>query len=132
MAGSELFAIVRAAIEWAALGIEVVAVAVIVAAVVMVVVSSGTYRYLFGRNATAANKSYKHQLGRPLLLALDLLVAADVVKTVALEPTLTNIAALGLLVLVRTFLSWSLVLEIEGRRPWETRAVIADRSEASK
>jgi len=132
MAGSELFAIVRAAIEWAALGIEVVAVAVIVAAVVMVVASEGTYQYLFGRNATAANKSYKDQLGRPLLLALDLLVAADVVKTVALEPTLTNIEALGLLVLVRTFLSWTLILEIEGRRPWEKRPEIAHPANPEK
>ena len=132
MAGSELFAIVRAAIEWAALGIEVVAVAVIVAAVVKVIAAEGTYEYLFGPNATAANKTYKDQLGRPLLLALDLLVAANVVKTVALEPTLTNIAALGLLVLIRTFLSWTLILETEGRRPWEKRPEIADPGKANK
>lgn len=45
--------------------------------------------------------------GKPLLLGLDLLLAGDVVKTVALEPTPSNVSALGLLVLVRTFLSWS-------------------------
>jgi uncharacterized membrane protein len=52
-------------------------------------------------------------------LALELLVAADVVQTVILEFTLVNVAALGVLVLVRTFLSWSLVVEIEGRWPWQ-------------
>ena len=45
--------------------------------------------------------------------------AGDVVRTVALEPTLSNVAVLGLLVLVRTFLSWTLAVEIEGRWPWQ-------------
>jgi hypothetical protein len=49
----------------------------------------------------------------------EFLVAADVVRTVALEPTLDNVAVLGLLVLVRTFLSWTLTVEIEGRWPWQ-------------
>jgi hypothetical protein len=48
-------------------------------------------------------------------------VAGDVVRTVALEPTLVNVAVLGLLVLIRTFLSWSLAVEIEGRWPWQAR-----------
>jgi uncharacterized membrane protein len=52
---------------------------------------------------------------------LEFLVAADVVRTVALEPTLTNVAVLGLLVVIRTFLSWSLTVEIEGRWPWQAR-----------
>lgn len=63
----------------------------------------------------------KHQLGKTLLLGLELLVAADVVRTVALEPTLDNVATLGLLVFIRTFLSWSLTIEIEGRWPWQAR-----------
>jgi uncharacterized membrane protein len=72
------------------------------------------------RNAANANyREYKHTLGRALLLGLEILVAADVIRTVALEPSFGNIAALGLLVLVRTFLSWSLVVEIEGRWPWQ-------------
>ena len=71
-----------------------------------------------GRSA-AAFTQYKHSLGKALLLALELLVAADVVQTVILEFTLENVAALGVLVLVRTFLSWSLVVEIEGRWPWQ-------------
>ena len=70
-----------------------------------------------------AYESYKHQLGKPLLLGLDFLVAGDVVKTVALEPTLANVAALGLLVLIRTFLSLSLTVEMEGRWPWQARTI---------
>jgi len=66
-----------------------------------------------------AYENYKHQLGKTLLLGLEFLVAADVVRTVALEPTLTNVAVLGLLVVIRTFLSWSLTVEIEGRWPWQ-------------
>ncbi len=56
-------------------------------------------------------------MARGLLVGLDLLIAAEIIKTVTLEPTLENIAALGLLVVIRTFLSWSLILESEGRWP---------------
>ena len=106
-------------IEWAALGIEVLAAAVIVAAVVIIAVTRGTVRYLFKLSNQGAYESYKHQLGKALLLALELLVAADVVRTVVLEPTLQNVAVLGLLVMVRTFLSWSMLVEIDGRWPWQ-------------
>jgi uncharacterized membrane protein len=52
-------------------------------------------------------------------LGLEILVAADIIRTVVLEPTLSKVLVLGLLVLIRTFLSWSLVLEIEERWPWQ-------------
>ncbi len=109
----------RNAIEWAALGIEVLAVAMIVAAVILLTIRRGTVRYLFKVSDVGADEPDKHQLGKALLLGLELLVAADVVKTVALEPTLTNIAILGLLVVVRTFLSWSLSVEMKGHWPWQ-------------
>ena len=82
-----------------------------------------------GRSA-AAFTQYKHGLGKALLVALELLVAADVVQTVVLEFTLSNVAALGLLVLVRTFLSWSLVVEIEGRWPWQPERKAEQRKSA--
>jgi uncharacterized membrane protein len=66
-------------------------------------------------------EAYRAQLGRALLLGLEILVAADIVRTVTTEPSLRSIASLGLLVLVRTFLSWSIVVEIEGRWPWQDR-----------
>ncbi len=66
-----------------------------------------------------AIKRFKVHIGRAMLLGLEVLIAADIVKTVALEPTIDNMAALGLLVIVRTFLSWTLALEIEGHWPWQ-------------
>ena len=108
-------------IEWAALGIEILAAAVIVAAVVIMAVTRGTVRYLFKLGHQGAYESYKHQLGKALLLALELLVAADVVRTVAFEATLQNVAVLGLLVVVRTFLSWAMLVEMDGRWPWERK-----------
>ena len=56
-----------------------------------------------------------------MLVGLDLLIAADIIKTVTVDPTLENTATLGLLVLIRTFLSWSIVVEVTGRWPWEER-----------
>ncbi|KQW05395.1 hypothetical protein ASC66_10270 [Leifsonia sp. Root4] len=62
---------------------------------------------------------FRRSLGRSILLGLELLVAADIIKTVALTPTLQNVAVLGGIVLIRTFLSFSLELEITGRWPWQ-------------
>ena len=62
---------------------------------------------------------YKIHIGRSLLLGLELLVAADIVKTIAIEITFTSLGLLAGLVLIRTFLSWTLVLEIDGRWPWQ-------------
>jgi uncharacterized membrane protein len=108
----------RAAIEFAAQSIELLAVTVIVVAIV-----HSTARYLLHlqRQQENAYDRYKVYLGKSLLLGLEFLVAADVVRTVALEPTLTNVGLLGLLVIIRTVLSWSLVVEIEGRWPWRAR-----------
>lgn len=113
--------IVHELVAWAALGIEVLAVAVIVAGVAALAIRHGTVRYLFHLGEKDGLQSYKHKLGRALLLGLELLVAADVIRTVALESTLNNVAVLGLLVVVRTVLSWSLLVETEGRWPWQRR-----------
>jgi uncharacterized membrane protein len=121
MSGSELKIVVREVFEWAALAIEILGALIIVAGVIRVAITRGTIRYLFQLDKPGAFESYKHQMGRSLLLGLEFLVAGDVVRTVALEPTLTNVAVLGLLVLIRTFLSWSLAVEIEARWPWQAR-----------
>jgi uncharacterized membrane protein len=112
---------IRAAIEWSALGIEILGAVVIFVGVLRVAITRGTVRFLVRLDEPNAYDSYKHQIGRSLLLGLEFLVAADVIRTVALEPTLSNVAVLGLLVVVRTFLSWSLTVEIEGRWPWQPR-----------
>ncbi len=71
------------------------------------------------RDSARAAQVFKDAFARGVLLSLDLLIAADIIRTVTLEPTLENVAALGLLVIVRTFLSWALILEAEGRWPWQ-------------
>jgi uncharacterized membrane protein len=121
MHAEEAIVTVRTAIEWAALGIEMLGALVIVVGVLRVAITRGTVRFLLKVDDAAAYESYKHQIGRSLLLGLEFLVAGDVVRTVALEPTLNNVAVLGLLVLVRTFLAWTLAVEIEGRWPWQPR-----------
>lgn len=62
---------------------------------------------------------FRRQLGRAILLGLELLVAADIIRTVAITPTTESILVLAGIVLIRTFLSWSLELEITGRWPWQ-------------
>jgi uncharacterized membrane protein len=103
----------------AAQAIELLAVGMILAGVV-----SGTTRFILGWSAAENYKRYKETLDKSLLLGLNVLVAADIVRTVALDPTITNLIGLGLLVLVRTFVSWSLLVELEGRWPWQGRASI--------
>ena len=65
----------------------------------------------------------RQAFGGTLLLGLEVLVAADLVRTVAVAPTLDNVLVLGLIVVIRTFLSFSLETEIEGVAPWR-RALI--------
>lgn len=104
-------------IEYVALAIEILAVTVIAIGVVYAVGSFLLSRY-GSQRALGYERKFRAQLGTSLLVGLEILVAADIIRTVALEPSLTNVAVLGILVLVRTFLSWSLVVEIEGRWPW--------------
>jgi len=82
----------------------------------------GAYRSFTQPDVSGVYTSYRTTLARSLLLGLELLVAADIVRTVALDTTVANILGLAMLVLIRTFLSWSLVVEIEGRWPWQSKA----------
>lgn len=110
--------------------IELLAVAIIVIATVTATIVY-VRRVLNRAAGLPAYEQYKVRLGRALLLGLEILVAADIVRTVALEPSLTNVGILALLVLIRTFLSWSLVVEIEHRWPWQVRTeanVVAAKS----
>ena len=95
-------------------GIEIFGVLVIVLGIAW-----STYLYLHRRDTGPYYEAYKIRIGRSLLLGLEVLVAADIVKTIALELTFISLGLLAGLVLVRTFLSWTLVLEIEGRWPWQ-------------
>jgi uncharacterized membrane protein len=70
------------------------------------------------RQSRQAYSVLRRALGGTLLLGLEVLVAADLIRTIAVSPTLRNVLALGLIVLIRTFLSFSLETEISGRPPW--------------
>ena len=105
---------------------ELVGEAVDVAGVVAIVIGTVVASLLAGRELLGRSgggretyESYRQRLGRSILLGLELLVAADIIKTVAITPTFESVGVLALIVVVRTFLSWSLELEISGRWPWQ-------------
>jgi|SRR5450631_1423372 uncharacterized membrane protein len=114
-------------IELSSQGIQALAVVIIAVSIIF-----GSVRYLIqlSRKMPGPYRAYKELLGRSLLLALELLVAADVIRTVLLDLTAKGMEILGALVVVRTFLSWSLVVELEGRWPWQA-ALVAARPEAA-
>lgn len=66
-----------------------------------------------------AYHTYRRRIGKAILLGLELLVAADIIRTVAVSPTLEGVAVLGLLILIRTLLSFTLEVELYGRWPWQ-------------
>jgi uncharacterized membrane protein len=106
-------------IEMASVGIELLAVVIIAGSITV-----GSLRFLLHLSKQKSDPfvAYKAVIGRSLLLALEFLVAADVIRTVALELTPRNIGMLGGLVVIRTFLSWSIVVETEGDWPWRLGA----------
>jgi uncharacterized membrane protein len=98
------------AFEWVAVGVLVLAFALAVL---------GTARDLYrGVTPTITYRHARKIFGRGVLASLEILVAADLIRTVAVEPTLENIGVLGLIVVVRTLLSFALDVEIEGVLPW--------------
>jgi uncharacterized membrane protein len=99
-------------------GIEMFGVLIIVAGIAW-----STYLHLRRPMPGEDSEIYKIRIGRSLLLGLEVLVAADIVKTIAHELSFVSLGLLAGLVLVRTFLGWTLVLEIDGRWPWQRRAV---------
>jgi uncharacterized membrane protein len=113
----EATGVILEAIEIISVGIELLAVLIILTAVLI-----SLFRYLISRFQSVAEEDryqeFRHGLARSLLLGLELLIAADVIRTVALEATFESVIVLGLLVIIRTFLSWTLTVEIEGYWPW--------------
>ena len=78
-------------------------------------------RFANGADRDQAVANFRSSLGRAILLGLEFLVAADIINTVAVTPTLLSVAVLAGIVIIRTFLSFSLEVEIEGRWPWQRR-----------
>jgi uncharacterized membrane protein len=98
-------------------GFEIVAVGLLAAGLLWSLVLAG----LTWRRSRAGHRAFlalRESFGGTLLLGVEVLVAADLIRTIAVEPTLENVAVLGLIVVIRTFLSFSLEVEIEGVPPW--------------
>lgn len=110
--------IVKQFSEWAATAVEFSTVALLCIALIY-----ATFGFVVrvSRGEPGAYLRYRKNLGKMLILSLEFLVAADIIRTVAMDQTLGNVTILGILVLIRTFLSWSLEVEIEGRWPWKKK-----------
>ncbi|MCI0506203.1 MAG: DUF1622 domain-containing protein [Gammaproteobacteria bacterium] len=104
-------------ISIAGYAIEVVGVlVVVVGSCVATIAFIRTYRALA---EGVAYQTYRRQLGRSIILGLEFLIAGDIIRTVVVDTSLEKIAALGLIILIRSFLSITLHLEVEGRWPWQ-------------
>jgi uncharacterized membrane protein len=91
---------------------------------ILIIMTGGIYstiRYLrtTRQSSEKAYNGYRSGLARAILLGLEVLVAADIIRTIAVEPNYENLGVLALIVVIRTFLSFSLEVEIHGRWPWQ-------------
>ena len=108
------------AMEWVVTGFEVTGVAILVIGSLLALLSAAPT--LLRSGAQAAYKRARQDVGRVILLGLEILIIADIVLTVTVDRTLNSALTLGLIVLVRTFLSFSLEIELEGTLPWRRRS----------
>lgn len=110
-------------------GMEALAVFIIVVSIMY-----GAIRFLLQltNRATDPYIAFRKLLGRSLLLSLELLVAVDVIRTVLLDLTVRSVGLLGALIVVRTLLSWSISVELEGHWPWRSAATAADTERAAR
>jgi uncharacterized membrane protein len=98
-------------------GVEVIGIVTLVVGMVIAIARAGGV-LVGNQGAEQAYRVVRTVFGRSILLGLEFLVAADIIRTVAVEPSLENVAVLGVIVLIRTFLSFSLEVEIDGTWPW--------------
>jgi uncharacterized membrane protein len=103
-------------IETVSTGIEFIGVAVIVLAFLYALIRAIAH---WGQKKNDAYDRLRIFIGKALQLGLEFLVAADIIRTVLIEPTLEPLLALGLLIVVRTVLNWSITVDIEGCWPWQ-------------
>lgn len=85
---------------------------------------------LYSKDVSLVYQNLRRNLGKAILLGLELLVAADIVRSVAVDPSFVSVGVLGVIVVIRTFLSWSLELEINGRWPWQSSPPSGDTSKS--
>lgn len=99
-------------------GVEILGVATLLIGLAAAFVRGGL-GLLGGEAVGKVYRTIRAVFARSILLGLEFLVAADIIRTVAVQPSLENVAVLGLIVLIRTFLSFSLEVELDGRWPWD-------------
>jgi uncharacterized membrane protein len=104
--------------EWCAAAIELVGLAVIIVAAVYAILIGARRSRVSG---SAALEGARQALGRGILLSLEFFVAGDIIHTVAVDLSLQTVAILAVIVLIRTFLSFTLHVELNGRWPWQMR-----------
>jgi uncharacterized membrane protein len=117
--GLELLPIFSTVAHVVAKGIEIVGIGIIVTGAAL---ASAVFlrEWSRGREFSKTYRRYRERLGQAILLGLEFLVAADIIGTVAVDPTFRNVGILGAIVAIRTFLSFALEVEIQGRWPWQT------------
>lgn len=103
-------------------GVEVVGVAILVLGLVLALARAARALTRPDADASQVYRDVRSFLGRSILLGLEVLVAADLIRTVTVDPSLESVGVLGIIVVIRTFLSFSLDVEIEGRLPWRSKA----------
>jgi uncharacterized membrane protein len=118
------------AMDKVAQGFEAFGVGVLILGLVWALAFSAVVWHRSG-NGRLGYQALRETFGGVLLLGLEILVAADLIRTVAVAPTLENVGVLGLIVLIRTFLSFSLEIEIEGVPPWR-RALVSGASRVAR
>jgi uncharacterized membrane protein len=109
----------RAFIDLLVMGFELAGVLALVAGAIWSGVNFARDYFRLADARPQAYRRLREGLGRAILVGLELLVAADIIRTVAIDPTFQSVGVLGLIVVVRTFLSWSLEVEVNGRWPWQ-------------
>src|SRR5215469_3922865 len=109
---------IKHTIELVVSAFELVGVAVLVFGAVLAFVRFLYYLIRF-RDTAGAYRHLRLYLGRSIIVGLEILIAADIIRSVVIDPTFTSVGVLGLLVLIRTFLSWALEVEINGEWPWQ-------------
>ncbi|HXJ19421.1 MAG TPA: DUF1622 domain-containing protein [Polyangia bacterium] len=107
----------RSTVDWAASLFEAAGTFVMTLGALVALVLA-----LRDRESAGVYKVFRNRLGRAIILGLELLVAADILRTISTQPTILQVGALGGIVLIRTFLSFSLEVELDGRWPWQPKA----------
>jgi uncharacterized membrane protein len=110
--------LVERLVPWVTGALELAGIAATLLGAVAATITAARQVLARGAMTMQVYESYRRRLSQGILLGLEFLVAADIIGTVAIEPTFRSVGVLGLIVVIRTFLSFTLEVEIAGRWPW--------------